>query len=115
MKIIALLSVLLTGLFFSDAHAQETALQTAKIKTSAVCDMCKATIERAVAYEKGVKAVSLDVKSRMLTVSYRPDKTNLDKIRTAVSKTGYDADSVTADPKAYEKIDACCKKENAVH
>jgi hypothetical protein len=35
----------------------------------------------------------------------------LKDIQIAISKLGYDADSIPADPKAYEKLNACCKKK----
>ncbi len=89
--------------------------ETIQIKTSAVCNMCKKTIEKDLAFEKGVKSAELNVATQMLTVSYFPKKTNPDKIRKAVSKTGYDADNVQAEAKSYEKLDECCKKTNAVH
>lgn len=91
-----------------------TGPQTLQIKTSAVCDMCKETLEKAMAYEKGVKESNLDVDSKMLKVVFDPKKTTPEKIRLAVSKTGYDADSIPADPKAYEQLNPCCKKD-AVH
>jgi len=82
-----------------------------KIKTSAVCKMCKKTIETALTYEKGVKASNLDVNSKVLTVSYNPKKTNPDQLRKAVAKAGYDADEVPAEQKAYNQLEDCCKKE----
>ena len=87
----------------------------AQFKTSAVCDMCKARIEKSLAYEKGVQSAVLDVPSQVLTVTYRADKTSPDALRTAVQKTGYDADNVTADARAYNRLPDCCKKTNAVH
>jgi copper chaperone CopZ len=89
-------------------------MAVAKIKTSAVCDMCKETLEKAMAYEKGVKKSDLHVDSKILTVTFDPKKTSLDKIRVAITKTGYDADNLQADKNAYENIDPCCKKD-AVH
>ena len=87
--------------------------QTARvvIMTSAVCDMCKETIERDLAFEKGVSAATLDVESKELTVVYQPKKTNPDKIRQAVTRVGYDADSLPAVPRAYQRLDDCCKKD----
>ncbi|MES2691339.1 MAG: heavy-metal-associated domain-containing protein [Bacteroidota bacterium] len=82
-----------------------------KIKTSAVCDMCKETLEKAMAYEKGVKESSLDVDSKIITVTFDPKKTSLSKIREAIVKTGYDADGIPANQKAYDNLDACCKKD----
>jgi periplasmic mercuric ion binding protein len=85
------------------------------IKTSAVCGMCKNTIEKDLSYEKGVKSAKLDVKTSVLTVKYDQKKTSPEKIRTALSKIGYDADGVKADAKAYEKLDSCCKKDKIKH
>ena len=86
-----------------------------KIKTSAVCGMCKDRIEQGLAYEKGVKDASLDIETKIATVKYNPNKTNPDDIRKAISKLGYDADTISADKTAYEKLPACCKKDAAKH
>lgn len=97
------------------AKAKAPATEQAQLKTSAVCDMCKARLEKAMAYEKGVQAAVLDVPSKMLTVTYRPDKTSPEALRTAVQRTGYDADDKTADSRAYDRLPECCKKHNATH
>ena len=89
--------------------------ETVRFKTSAVCDMCKARLEKSLAYEKGVQAATLDVASKVLTVSYRPDKTTPAALRAAVQKTGYDADNLAAETKAYNRLPDCCKKTNAPH
>jgi len=67
------------------------------------------------AYEKGVKAVELDDKTKIVTITYKTAKTDPKKLREAISKLGYDADDVEADPKAYAKLPACCKKGVAPH
>jgi mercuric ion binding protein len=103
----------------NNAHAQaaDTAavkkegIQTIQIKTSAVCDMCKETLEKAMAFEKGVKDSNLDVDSKILTVKYDPKKTSPEKIKKAIILTGYAADEMPADSAAYEKLDPCCKKD----
>lgn len=89
--------------------------QTLQIKTSAVCGMCKKSLEKAMAYEKGVKSSNLDVDSKVLTVVFDSKKTNADKIRKAVNATGYDADEQAANARAYERLDDCCKKEAGAH
>lgn len=95
----------------TEKDAPKEGPQTVKIKTSAVCDMCKETIEKAMAYEKGVKEATLDVDSKMLTVTYDPKKTTLEKIKIAITKAGYDADEMTADTRAYDNLNPCCKKD----
>lgn len=83
---------------------------TLVIKTSAECDMCKTSIEKALMYEKGVKSANLDVDSKVLTVVYKPAKITPDKIREVINQSGYDADDKPANNKAYEKLNSCCKK-----
>jgi cation transport ATPase len=97
------------------AKPKGPATEQVQLKTSAVCDMCKTRLEKAMAYEKGVQRAVLDVPSQVLTVSYRPDKTTPATLRAAVQKTGYDADSLPAEARAYERLPDCCKKTNAIH
>ncbi|MBC5994594.1 heavy-metal-associated domain-containing protein [Pontibacter cellulosilyticus] len=113
MKVLKSLLVVLTLALMSfgaNAQTQNKNEQTVKIKTSAVCDMCKTTLEKAMAYEKGVKASSLDVDSKVLTVVFDSRKTNVDNLRKAVNETGYDADDKPASERAYKRLDDCCKK-----
>lgn len=100
----------------TEVNAQEQKKEeTIIIKTSAVCGMCKERIENEMSFEKGVKDVSLNVKTKMLTITYKTSKTNPEKLKTAVTKIGYDADELTAETKAYEKLPECCKKGNETH
>ncbi|EAY27043.1 heavy-metal-associated domain-containing protein [Microscilla marina] len=112
-KLIWLSFIFVLG-FVVQAQAQKTKkrkkVATLSIKTSAQCGMCKDRIEKAMAYERGVKKAVLDVESKMLTVTYKTRKTNPDKLRKAVSNVGYDADKVIAEQKAYNKLPACCQK-----
>ncbi|MEI6749235.1 MAG: heavy-metal-associated domain-containing protein [Bacteroidales bacterium] len=81
-----------------------------KVKTSAQCGQCKDRLERAMAFEKGIVSSTLNLEDKVFTIVYKPAKTTPEKIRTAISKTGYDADAVPADTKAYDKLPPCCKK-----
>lgn len=89
--------------------------EVVKIKTSAVCGMCKATLEKGMAYEKGVDKATLDEKTKVLTVHYNGTKTSADKVMKAVNNLGYDADDQPATPRAYNRLDECCKKEAGIH
>lgn len=102
---------LVAMLFWSvTATAQDPKTTTIEIKTSAQCSMCKETIEKAMAFEKGVVKANLDVETKVLSVTYKTAKTSPETIRKAVSAVGYDADDVKADEKAYSKLADCCKK-----
>jgi mercuric ion binding protein len=114
-----LTSLILTALFLLSistiAFAQEKKTDTIKIKTSAVCGMCKDRLEGGLAFEKGVKDVSLDDETKILTIKYNTKSTSPDELRKKISKLGYDADDVAADKAAYEKLPACCKKDVPKH
>ncbi|MFM2136398.1 MAG: hypothetical protein RL021_1798 [Bacteroidota bacterium] len=88
---------------------------TVNIRTSAVCETCKETIEKDLSFEKGVKSAILTVDTKMLTVVYDSTRTSADKIRLRVSKIGYDADDVKRDPKAFKRLPECCKQKECSH
>lgn len=89
--------------------AEVTAFSEAKIQTSAVCEMCKKTIEEGLIFEKGIKSVSLNLENFVLTVVYNPKKTDLESIKLKISELGYDADNVKANTKAFNNLHSCCK------
>ena len=107
--LIALTSFVLLGRVVG-APLRDDKEKEVKIKTSAICGMCKARIERNLAFEKGVKESTLDVKSKVVTIKYNPAKTDVAKLKANISKTGYDADEVVADESGYAKLPSCCKK-----
>jgi cation transport ATPase len=110
--ILALAIFLAMPFLFGQGAGKE---ETIKIKTSAVCRQCKDRIEQGLAFEKGVKDVTLDLETKEAIIRYNPGKTTPENLRKAISKLGYDADSVAADPDAYKKLPACCKKDAPPH
>ncbi|ALM50660.1 hypothetical protein AMR72_02330 [Flavobacterium psychrophilum] len=104
-------------LFSNGTFAQEKkTIRTAIIKTAIYCDHCKACetcgpkFNQTILKEKGVQMVVLDEKAMTIKVTYNSKKTDLEKIKMAISKLGYDADEVKADTAAYASLDGCCKK-----
>jgi mercuric ion binding protein len=85
--------------------------QTVKIKTSAICEMCKERIEKNLALTKGIEKSDLNLEDQSnITIVYNPDKIDVAKIKQVIAETGYDADDVKAIKKSYEKLPNCCKK-----
>ena len=81
-----------------------------KIKTSAICDMCKDRIELVVNNLDGIKKSMLNVETKMLLVKYDATKISTEDIKKAISDAGYDADDLAANEKAYSVLPGCCKK-----
>lgn len=111
MKNLIVIVVMIFSVTVTTVRAQSSReTKKVEIKTSSQCEMCKERLEKAFAYEKGVKSSVLDVETAVFTVEYLPNKTTPEKLQLAVTKIGYDADSLKADEKAYKKLPACCQK-----
>jgi periplasmic mercuric ion binding protein len=110
------LTVLLVMLLSHTISAQkQKTVQKAIIRTAITCDHCKqcetcgGLLEQRLLKQSGVQMITLDEKAMTITVIYNSKKTDLATIRSAISKLGYDADDVKADPTGYEQLDGCCK------
>ena len=113
MKAIKLTLLSIIGLV-TVSFAQQKAVQKVVIKTPTVqCEMCKDRIEKYLTREPGVTAVKVDYKKKTTTVTYLTDRNNIEQLKTAIANAGYDADDVTADEAAYNKLPKCCKKPAA--
>ena len=102
---------LVSLLFFAATGFAQSKAGKAVIKTPGVqCDMCKGKIEKALFKQQGIASVKVDVKKKTTTVTWMPDRTNIENIKTMIANAGYEADDVTADEDAYKRLPACCKK-----
>ena len=102
----ALLAISVAGV------AQMPKIQKAVIKTpTAQCEECKAIIERiAPQYLDGLVKINVNFRTKQTQVSWYPDRTNIEEIKTAIANAGFDADDVTANADTYKKLPICCKK-----
>jgi len=102
-------------LFSISLMAQNKENGKAEIKTSVVCDHCKACETCGLSFKenlmklKGMRMYEFDEEKKTITVFYNPKKLDLLTIKTTISKLGFDADDVKADADAYAKLDGCCK------
>lgn len=102
--------------FFSIAclfvSAQQKKVSTIKISTpDALCAACKQRIEEYLKYEEGVTKVVVYPSMKYTMVTLLNDRTDIEIIKTAIANCGYDADDVTADIAAYQKLPSPCKKQ----
>ena len=98
---------LLFVLFSFSGFAQQSDIRTDSIKVAGNCAMCKKRIEDA-AYTKGVKRADWSAETQMLTVVYRPSKTDTAAIQQNIAKAGHQAGATLANEKAYEALPGCC-------
>ena len=99
----------------SAQKTNQTTNQKAVIKTFLHCNHCKVCETCGLKFKtemlkiKGVKMYELDDKKMTFTIYYNAKKTNLQTIKVAISKLGYDADEVKATSKGIASLDGCCK------
>ena len=104
MKTNSLISLLLfLTLTISSLHAQEKEKVDDKTKkvtfvTSIDCDGCVNTIMSNIPKEKGVKNVVCDLKTKKVTITYKKQKTDPEKLKRSLEKIGYKADKLEKDP-----------------
>jgi len=65
-----------------------------KILTNLDCDVCKKKIEDYMAFERGVTAVKADVPTKVVTIEYRSNRTDEEKLIAAIKKLGYEAEVI---------------------
>lgn len=117
------LSLVVFGAVGIAANAQTKPLETAKISTPSVqCDMCKKRIEEYLKRIDGVTFVNVGVRTKLTTVKYLTDRTNLEMIKTSIANAGYDvaktgenatqavAYEIQANAESYKLLPKCCKK-----
>lgn len=81
-----------------------------KIRSSIQCGKCIERINAELPKLKGVKSVKYDLSKKLVIVSYQAAEVSADQIRTALTRIGYDADGMAADPQAYQNLPVCCQK-----
>ncbi len=81
------------------------------IHTGPLCESCKKLLETELVYEKGVKAVEVDVDREMIKIDFDRSKTDVMKLHTAISKLGFAADNTPPMMEARKNLPACCVKD----
>ena len=106
------LTIIIVTVLMTNAAFAQKGVETVKIQTSAVCEMCKETIETQLAFTKGVTAAELDLETFVVAVSYRTKKTTIEELRKSINAVGYDSDESKPSKEHYEKLHHCCRKDS---
>ncbi len=73
--------------------------ETVKFNVSMTCEKCVEKITENVSYEKGVKDLNVSLESKTVEVTYDPSKTDARTLNEAITKLGYEVDTVKTDKK----------------
>ena len=92
----------------STTASTETIHEATLNQVNGLCDMCKATIEKAAMNRPNIKSAvwNTDVKTLKLTSLEAIDLASVSK---AVASVGYDTELDKAEASVYETLPSCCK------
>ena len=76
---------------------------------TAQCNMCVANIENALIGIDGILKYKVELETNRVKVNYNTDKLSLQSIEQLISKAGYQANNLSADVDAYNKLSMCCR------
>jgi copper chaperone CopZ len=93
-----------TGYAFSNKN------ETTTFKVYGACGMCESRIEKAAKID-GVSSADWSVETKMLTITYNPEITELDDVHNSIAEAGHDTEKVKADNATYNSLHACCRYE----
>ena len=98
----------MNGIAQNHDHSAMVTEKTANIKVWGNCGMCKTRIEKTAKIE-GVSKAEWNQETKVLTLTYDPNKVKTDDVEKKIAAVGHDTDKFTGDKKAYDKLPGCCK------
>ena len=111
MKKLILLSILLiVGCLSIKNQGKSNNLQIDEINIPTTqCNMCVANIENALNGIDGILKYKVELETYRVKIKYNTDKLSLQSIEQLISKAGYQANNLSADVDAYNKLAMCCR------
>jgi len=83
-------------------------LVTESFRVSGNCGMCENRIESAAAALSGVNSADWNVDSKIMQISFNPEKITLDRIHKTIAAAGHDTELETAPDSVYQTLPECC-------
>lgn len=83
---------MLTGMtqVASAKSSNEAQKDTVTFQVPMKCHKCQAKIEDNISFEKGVTDLSVNLEAKTVTVIFKKKKTDIEKLKAAFKKLGYD-------------------------
>ena len=103
MMMVLVVTVITTSVFAHD--------KTESFKAFGNCEMCKNRIEKAVKTE-GISKANWNVDSKIMTVTYDINETNIDEIQKKIVAAGHDTEKFSAEADVYMKLPGSCRYDH---
>lgn len=100
------------GISFSQkSNTKAQNYQFVEMKVNMHCNACKETIEKNIAFEKGVKDLVVDLESKTVKIKYDTRKTDPSKLKKAIEDLNYTCEilKIYSSLKTDENAPCCAK------
>ena len=109
-KLILLSIILIVGCSSISNQGKSNNLQIDEINIPTTqCNMCVVNIENALNGIDGILKYKVELETYRVKVKFNTDKLSLQSIEQLISKAGYQANNLSADVDAYNKLAMCCR------
>jgi copper chaperone CopZ len=105
-----MIAILATSL--SVAAKSESAKAVFTVEPKMVCSNCENKIQSNLRFEKGVSEVEASAEKQVVTITYNPEKTNVENLVKAFKKIGYTATQTTEKASCGKSEGGCCKAKS---
>ena len=96
----------LAVVLFCASAAMAKDIRTAVFKVAQMkCENCVRKINNNIRFEKGLKDFNTDLKTKLVTITYDAEKTNVKKLQAGFNKFKYEAEFVKETKKGDQKTD----------
>lgn len=85
--LVALLAVFVCGVQLSAKELRKIVFKVEQME----CGNCENKVKKNISFEKGVKKLETDLKTRTVTVTYDAEKTDIQKLKEGFAKFKYEA------------------------
>lgn len=105
---ILILSFLIAIMTLNAQTKKNNTIEKVKFNVPMDCKSCQIKIEKNIVFEKGIKALEVNLEKNTVDISYDSRKTNIEKIQNGFKKIGYEAnliDTANNTKKSTEKPD----------
>lgn len=92
--IVAVIALIMISLAAEAQSKKNENTKTVTFEVSMTCENCQRTIEKNIAWEKGMKDIKVDLEKKLVTLTFDTRKTSEEKLIEAFENLGYTAEAV---------------------
>ncbi|MCD7973416.1 MAG: heavy-metal-associated domain-containing protein [Candidatus Azobacteroides sp.] len=96
-QVTIILSLLLFFTYSVSASAKSDDKNTVVFKVHLHCNNCEKKIKENIRFEKGVTGINTDLKEQTVSITYKTDKTDEEKLSAALEKLGYKPEGIISE------------------